>query len=316
MLDLHIHELLARVAYMYYEQEMTQSEIADELGLSRIKVHRLLRESRERDIVHITIDWPIRRDDTLEAALEKMFGLQTARVFTTGYDQPMTDLRMIGHLCARFMEDLLVDISRFAICWGRSTYEVVNAIRPGLRANIQIVQAVGTIPHSREDFDSSMLARQLAKKVGGQVLYLTSPLIADSANAAEVIRNQRSIQHTLAMASSADIALVGIGHLDPQTCSFVREGMMTERELQAAIDDGAVGDVAWRIFTSSGDLYPCALNDLIIGITIEDLRQIPMTIGVASGLNKARAIAGALRTQAINVLCTDDKTARAILELT
>lgn len=313
MLDLHTHELLARVAVMYYEQEMTQGEIADELGLSRIKVHRLLRESRERDIVHITIDWPIRRDPVLEEALQKSFGLSEARVFKTGYEQPTTDLRMLGHLCARFMEDLLGDISRFAICWGRSTYEVVNALRPGLRANIQIVQAVGTIPHSREDFDSSMLARQLAHKVGGQVLYLTSPLMADSASDAHVLRNQSSIRHTLAMASSADIALVGIGQLDPQTSGFVREGMMTEAELQAAIADGAVGDVAWRIYTSTGDLYPCALNDRIIGITLDELRQIPMTIGVASGINKAHAIAGALRTGALNVMCTDDKTARAVL---
>ncbi len=315
MLDLHTHELLARVALMYYEQEMTQAEIADELGLSRIKVHRLLRESRERDIVHITIDWPIRRDTVLEEALQQSFGLAEARVFRTGYEQPMTDLRMLGHLCARFMEDLMGGISRFSICWGRSTYEVVNALRPGLRANIQIVQAVGTIPQSRGDFDSSMLARQLAHKVGGQVLYLTSPLMADSASAAQVIRSQSSIQHTLTMASSADIALVGIGQLDPQTSGFVREGMMTEAELQSAIADGAVGDVAWRIYTSTGDLYPCALNDRIIGITLDELRQIPMTIGVASGASKVPAIAGALRTGAIDVMCTDDRTAHAVLNL-
>lgn len=315
MLDQSTHELLARIALMYYEQEMTQGSIADELGISRIKVHRLLREAREREIVNISIDWPIQRDHALEEALCAHFGLSQARVFMTGNDQPVSDLRILGQVCARFMEDMLGRVSRLAICWGRSTYEVIHAIRPGLRANIQIVQAIGSMPSSRGDFDSSMLARQLAQKLGGQVIYLTSPLMADDASAAQIIRSQSSIQHTLSMASSADIALLGIGQLDQSTSGFIREGLMSAEELHDIVADGAVGDIAWRVFDADGALYPCTLNDRIIGITLDDLRNIPITVGAACGVSKARAIAGALRTGTINVLCTDDRAARAVLAL-
>ena len=48
-------DLLSRIAWMYYNDEMTQKEIADRLGLSRIKVLRLLKQAREEGIVEIKI---------------------------------------------------------------------------------------------------------------------------------------------------------------------------------------------------------------------------------------------------------------------
>ena len=67
MMDLNHHELLAKVAAMYYEQEMTQNEIAASLDLSRVKIYRLLKEARESQIVRILIDWPSKRAIDLES---------------------------------------------------------------------------------------------------------------------------------------------------------------------------------------------------------------------------------------------------------
>ncbi|MBL8134456.1 MAG: sugar-binding transcriptional regulator [Anaerolineae bacterium] len=313
MLDPEAHEMLARVASMYYEQDMTQNEIADELGISRVKVYRLLRESRSRGVVQISIDWPIKRDAALERALAEAFALDEALVLRTALEQPLPVLRQLGYLGARYLEGLLKDISSLAICLGRSTFEVINAIRPDLQAHIRIVQAIGSMPYPREEYDSSMLARQLAQKLGGQVVYLNSPLMADTAHAAQVIRSQRNIQHALTMASSADIALLGIGNLDPQMSGFIREGFLNEDELAAFAQDGAVGDLAWRIFTQQGAIFPCDFNERVIGISLEDLRRIPTTVAVAAGSAKVPAMVGALRLGVINVLCTDDKTASALL---
>src|SRR6185503_4525391 len=175
------------------------------------------------------------------------------------------------HLAARYLEQLLKDSTTMAICIGRSTYEVISAIRPDFQANVQVVQAIGTMPYPKEEYDSSMLARQLAQKLGGQVMYLTSPLMADSAHGATIIRNQRKIQFTLEAARSADIALLGIGNLDPRTSGFVREGFLDSEKLTCFIDDGAVGDIVWRIFEANGDLFPCEFNDRVIGISLEEL---------------------------------------------
>jgi DNA-binding transcriptional regulator LsrR (DeoR family) len=73
--------------------------------------------------------------------------------------------------------------------------------------------------------------------------------------------------------------------------------------------------MAGQIFTLAGELHACQFNRRVIGITFDDLCRIPITIAVASGPAKARAILGALRTGTINVLASDDRTAREVLRL-
>ena len=51
-------ERLVNVARMYYEQDRTQSEIADRYGISRPMVSKLLKEARDRGIVTIRINAP------------------------------------------------------------------------------------------------------------------------------------------------------------------------------------------------------------------------------------------------------------------
>jgi DNA-binding transcriptional regulator LsrR (DeoR family) len=53
----------------------------------------------------------------------------------------------------------------------------------------------------------------------------------------------------------------------------------------------------------------------MIGLTIEEMKQIPNTIAVAMGADKVKAILGGLRTGVIDVLCTDVLTAREVLKL-
>ena len=314
MMDLNHHELLAKVAAMYYEQEMTQNEIAASLDLSRVKIYRLLKEARESQIVRILIDWPSKRAIDLESRLLREFGLEQALVLQTGATESALLLRQIAQMSARYLEEVLVDHASMSICFGSTTYEVISAIRSDFQANVKVMQATGSLSHALKEYDSSALTRQLAHKLGGEALYLSSPLMANNAAAAAVIREQEVVGHTLEQVRRADIALVGIGDLDPATSGFVKAGVADAQQLRSYRENGAIGDMAWQIFDSEGALYACELNQRIIGVTLDELRAVPCTIAVAVGLNKAAAILGALRTGAINVLCTDEDTAARMLE--
>lgn len=314
MIDAARHELLAKVAAMYYEGEMTQNDIAAALELSRVKVYRLLKEARESQVVRIHIDWPIKRSLELEARLVRQFDLERALALQTGATDSTLLQRQIAQLAARYLEGELVDGIALSICFGSTTYEVINAIRADFQVNVKVIQATGSLSRALKEFDSSALTRQLAQKLGGEALYLSSPLLADNAEAANIIRQQAVVSHTLAQARRADIALVGIGDLDPATSGFVRAGVAGSAQLRAYRERGAIGDMAWQIFDSAGELFPCELNQRIIGVTLDELRAVPRTIAVAVGVNKAAAIVGALRTGAIDALCTDEATAARILE--
>lgn len=314
-MDDNQRELLARVAMMYYEREQTQNEIAAALGLSRVKVHRLLNQARAQGVVEIKINWPIERDSGLEEALCQRFGLVEAIVLRTTTHNNNPILQRVGRLCASYLERVLSNGMTIALCLGSSTYEVINAISPHFHARVRVAQATGSMPFAVRDFDSATVAHQFARKLGGEVLYLSSPLIADSVEAAEVLRTQSEIRRTLDAAGRADLALLGIGNLDPATSGFVRAGFLTPEVLAALQADGAVGDMAGQIFTLPGERHACQFNRRVIGISFEDLRHIPITVAVACGVSKALAIVGALHTGTINVLGTDDETAREVVSL-
>lgn len=315
MLDPDLHELLAEVASLYYEEELTQNEIASRLGLSRVKVYRLLKQAREEQIVTILIDWPIKRDARLEREMCQRFGLAEALVVQSMSADQSASLHQLGQLAARYLEQVLQDGTTLTVCLGRSTYETINAIRPGFRARVRVVPALGNMPFAMREMDSGALARRLAQKLGGDGLDLSAPAMADSAAAAEVLRSQRDIRRTLEAAENADLALVGIGNLDSNQSGFIKGGFITPEEAKSLVGAGAAGDIAGRIFTADGQFHANAYNDRIIGISFEALRHIPRTIAVAMGLEKAQAIRGALRTGVVQVLCTDDHTANAVLNL-
>jgi len=314
-MDSTYRDMLADVADMYYLQDKTQSEIAEKLGLSRVKIYRLLKEARDAGVVEILIHRSRARNERLERELCERFNLSDALVLDTGGLEQAEVWRGIGEITARYIERQLKDNSTIAVCLGRTTYEVVHAIRPGLRVNVRIAQALGSIPFATQEVDSGTLARQLASKLGGEVLYLPSPMIADSAEAAGVLRRQPAIERTMAAARAADIALLGIGNLDPAHSPLIAAAAQGAERRAEIFADGAVGDIVGQIFTEDGRLHQHELTDRIIGLNLEELRRIPTVIAVALGVAKATAILGALRTGVVNVLGTDDAAASEILRL-
>ena len=314
MLTYEEHDLLAQVASMYYEQEMTQNEIAAELGFSRVKVYRLLKQARAEQVVQIIVHWPIKRNSGLERKLVDTFSLQEALVVRSMPETNSTTLRRVAQTGARYLERVLKEGMTLAVCIGRSTYEVIHAIRPGFQVGIDVAQAMGSIPFAIQEFDSGTLARELAQKLGGRVHYLSSPMMADSPEAAEVLRSQRSISRTLTAARQADVALLGIGNLELETSSLVKAGSVLPEELTTLVNAGAIGDIGGQIITRKGQLHTCEYNQRFVGLTLEELGAVPITIAVATGREIAKAILGALHTGVVKVLCTDDQTASEVLQ--
>ena len=314
------HDLLAEIASLYYELDLSQSEIGERLGLSRVKVYRLLKKAKEAQVVQITINWPIERDGSLEDALCRTFSLDRALVLKSAPQDfgPSGDgigLRRLGQTAARYLATALQDGMTLAVCLGRSSYEVISAFRPGTQVRVNVAQAMGSIPSAIPDLDSAALARQLARKLGGQIQLLSSPLFVNSPEAAKLLRTQPAIERTLHTARNADIALVGIGGIGPETTHYVEAELITADQLRQLEAEGAAGDIGGQFIRESGELHPCAMNQCMIGLTLDELRRIPNTIAVAAGTAKVRAMLGALRSGILNTLCTDQQTAAELVRL-
>ena len=93
--DMEFSRLLRKVAMAYYDDGLTQQQIGERFGLSRVKVSRLLRSAREEKVVQITITPPQSPNAQIEQQLERKYGLKEALVVTPSSYAPAT---LVGEL--------------------------------------------------------------------------------------------------------------------------------------------------------------------------------------------------------------------------
>ncbi len=308
-------KLLIEIATLYYYDGLTQREIAKRFGISRSNVSRLLKEARRRGIVKIKIKRKIQLDYDLQKEIENMFHLKDARTLKSSGLNYKEMLKELGAITAGYLKTILVKVSIIGMSWGTAIYEVVNAFEPEVYKDIEVIQMIGGIGAENPDIDGTELARRLAEKVGGRYRYLHAPLIVENADIKRAMMQERNIKGTLERVNKADIAIVGIGSTNPNVSSLVRAGYLNKKELNEIKKLGAIGDVCARHFDINGNLCQIDLNERVIGIDIDKLKDINYVIGIAGGKVKASAILGVLRGGYINVLISDDQAISEVLKL-
>lgn len=306
---------LARVASLYYDQRKTQQEVADDIGVSRSAVSRLLTEAREKGIVEIIVHYPWRNSPELERALTSSFGLRAARVLlreSKSYEQM---LQGIGTLAACYLSDILHNGVVIGVSWGTALYQTVMAMRQMALPAVEVVQMIGAVGSEDALVDGPVLAQLLANRLGGRYRYLHAPLTVQSEAGRAALLQERNIREALERAEQADVALVGIGSTVPELYSLLRAGYVSEEEAKRIREAGAVGDICAQHYALSGEWLDIEINRRIVGISLQKLSEVDVVIGVAGDVRKAPAILGALRGGYLDVLVTDDQAARRILEL-
>jgi DNA-binding transcriptional regulator LsrR (DeoR family) len=307
--------LLYKIARDYYLQNLTQNQIAQRLGLSRIKVSRLLRQAKREQIVTITLAAPSGVLADLEEEIESRYGLEEAVVVAS--EQTRTSAGLALELAPAAAECLIRRLSgeeTVGISWGTTLKAVVDAISAHEWPGIRIVQLTGGLGPVATQEHSTELARRMAEKFCAKLHLLSAPGIASDRGAAEAFRKDRQIADTLALAARVDVAVVGIGVLASDAFLMKDGRILSQKEFQQLKKAGAVGDIGLRAFDAAGSPVELEINDRVIGLTFEQLRKIPCLIAVAGGEEKVEAIRGALSSGIPKVLVTDGYTARRLLK--
>jgi DNA-binding transcriptional regulator LsrR (DeoR family) len=309
--------LLTKVSRLYYEQQFSEAEIAVRLHLSRPKVSRLLKDARRAGIVQIMIVPPHGIHTALETELEQVFQLQEAIVVDTGEpDHPDLGARSLGIAAARHLQESLQSGEVIGISWGKTLSWMVSAIRPQPTPRAKIVQIIGGLGQPTANVHATDLSRRLASALGCELALLPAPGIMDSRHSKDAVLSDSHIQQTISLFEDITVAYVGIGAPTPDSV-LVRDGsIITRAEIDQLVALGAVGDIALRFFDAQGDPLRHELDERVIGISLDELRHIDRVVGVAGGPDKLAAVRGALLGGYIDVLITDQRTARLLLEPT
>jgi len=307
--------LLADVAEMYYLEEKGQAEIARAVGVTRSMVSRMLKEAREKGIVEVRVNRPLRSEYDLELALTECFPLLGTYIVSSQRVSPENNLTYLGSAGALVLKRYLKPGIVLGISWGTSVSAAVDALQVEKSIPLKIVQLVGALGARNAEYDGHALVTRLAEKLGGEGYHLNAPFLCPNPETAAALLETQGIRESIDLGRSAEVALLGIGSTAPLYSSAYLAGYLPIDELQEIIQTGAVGDVAGVNFDIHGG-YVCAdFCKRLVTISNDDLTAIPVRIGIAGGQGKVTPILGALRGGFINFLVTDGDTARQVLEL-
>jgi DNA-binding transcriptional regulator LsrR (DeoR family) len=307
--------LIARVARMYYEWNMRQSTIAQQLGLSQATVSRLLNRSKQEGIIRISVNIPQGVYTEMEEHLVKKFHLRDAIVVDCLEDNEKSVQRDIGASAAYYLESAIRPNDVIGISsWSATLLALVDALHhvPN-KTGIKVVQILGGVGSPGSEVHASRLTSRLASLLNGEAVFLPAPGIVGSEAALQVLLQDEYVKHTLALFNQVTIALVGIGAIEPSPLLAQSGNIFSPQELQLLRQQGAAGDVLLRFFDEKGRLIDTGLEKRVISMSLEQLRQVDRAIGAAGGMRKYTGILGALRGGWINILITDQFTAQRLL---
>jgi deoxyribonucleoside regulator len=305
-------ELMLLVARLYHENQLTQEEIAGRMNLSRQKVSRLLIAAREQGIVKTMVLDPNPVDSLLVDELKNDFNLKEV-VLTSGETLDSSQLREgIGLAAAEYLQDSLRDDQLVGIGWGRTLFETVNLLRPDKPKRINVIPLIGGLGDISPFFQVNELTRRLSDAFSGTYRHLYVPAFIEDRNVLDNLVNSQEVRQVVEMWNRLDVALIGVGHVEFQQMSsmfFVNH--ITPPTLTLLEEQGTVGDICARFYNIQGDqVYP---EMGVIGISLDILKNTPNVVAIAGGMEKIRALVGALRGRYIKTLIIDTATARAVL---
>ncbi len=321
--------LLFEVARLHYEEDLTQARVAKLLGLTRVKVNRLLQEARQEGIVQFLVvprmeDAYLRR---LEADLATRYDLLDVTLIpgreeildnTLPRNGQQALVEQMAQRAAFYLDRILDNQSVMCINWGRVMRSVVDHLRPTrMLRTLNVLPFLGMLSSRADAFEANLLAREVAQAYGGDYDWLISPAIVRDLQQREAVQQLPLVKEVLAALQQATVAITAIAPADSKASTIVRRGLLAEEEVTEVIKMGAIGEICSWWFNENGDevqetsYYP-------IGLGLSGLRRMvaegKRVIGVV-GADQHRfdAIYAALQGRLINVLVTDHITAQHLL---
>lgn len=307
-------ETMTEIATLYYVHGETQEAIAGRLGMSRIKVGRMLKRAQAEGIVDVRVRQHPTVSAEIEQALMQRFGIRRALIALDHADAEL-QRHEVSSLVADHLARSLEDGAVVAVGMGRNVGTVADNVFTRRTYRCAFICAIGGSLRAGEYMNPDHICRRLAAKFGGESETLYAPAMVANAALRDAMLDNPTVRQTLDRARRADIAMIGVGDLS-ENSNMVRMGWFSPQEIAEARLSGTVGDMMGYDFIDlHGRPSHTPMQGRVIGLTIGDLARIPEVIAIASESTKAAGILGALRTGVIDVLATSATNAHTILHL-
>ena len=315
--------LVLKAAYLYYISEKPQTQIAEELGISVTTVSRLLKRAKEEKIIEFVIRDPFVECIEIERQLKEILGLKEVIVAPAvdmedvgQQEDPENVKKLVALEAARYLQRIIKKGDVIGFTWGSTVYQMINYLNPAQKVEADFVTLHGSLASSVAEWDVRTLVTRSAKAFSGKKHILLTDTLMSSPEITELLKNEKSISQVYAMFERVNIAINGIGAFYPETTTVLANPeYLPQKDLEELRNCGVVADLIVRFIDINGNECNTSLKDRTLSINLEQFKNIPKKITIASGVQKAYAIIAAIKGGLIDTLIIDSRLGTELLKI-
>ena len=304
--------LISEICWHYYINEMTQSEIAKMLGLTRLRVNQSIQQAKAMGMVKVQVESPFVTRLEQQEELRQALGVEKVLVVPANrenYDYHAS----VGAGLANYLGSELKagKWKRIGVSWGASLQSAIEHLPRHSMPDTEVLALMGGTVIGAS-FNAFSVASGFAEKLDASYSLLVAPIyLPDGVDRATFLA-QDIYQSHLKKCLKADAALLVVGDITEQSY-IVKYGLpkdITPANLRKA---GAVGDLLGRYLDKDGNEIDHPINNRTAGVELKELAKIPNKILIAAGKHKVPIIRAVAKRGDIDTLITDDVTAECLL---
>lgn len=295
--------LMTKAAWYYYFDGMTQQHVADQMGISRMRVIKLLEKSRQTGIIQFRLRKDGENRMRMERGLMDEFGLKDAFVVPAASAKGNTNAG-VAEAASMYISERLDENALINIGYGDTPSRILNNLATVAEKTLTCVSLTGGVSYYLPDTRSNVFNAKLH--------LIPTPLLVSSKEMAEALRMEASVSELSRMVALSQFTVVGVGAMHPSATIF-KSGVLNNNDFLFLSMQGAAGDLLSHFIDKDGAVIDTPLEQRLISTPLSTLKTLQNVIGVAAGDSKVDAIRAALHGGYLDVLITDDRTASQLL---
>jgi len=321
---------LEKIVELHFKNKVSQTEIAELLGISQTTVSRSIKKAEERGLIQAYLNDVYTDEVTKKRQLicEK-YGLKAVLILLHAdiySSEGMPFLTRLGELGAKYVEKILKDFIRIAVAHGRTLFFLIKALQER-RMNCEITPLTlmrgidleeGKIPAA---INAIFLAGKFWRDYNWDEQLPVFRADINNKSITEIVGSMSEepyVKESLERIRNCDLLLTSVGPLYKES-TIVRGAEKMGISFAELAKAGIVGTICHTPVDINGKPSKFTeLNKLPISVPLSDIRKLSLdekrdVILVSGGIEKREIIKTALMGNYCNVLVTDAPVADFLL---
>ncbi|KUM99636.1 transcriptional regulator [Streptomyces yokosukanensis] len=302
----------AAMARRFYLEGRSKTEIAQEFGISRFKVARMLETALHNGLIRLEVRLPAELDAERSDALRTRYNLRHCVVLASTEGEPggaVLATRRLGAVAAGLLTEIVTEADVLGLVWGPEIEALGRELT--VLARCKVVQLCGVTPLRPVDSSAVEAVRRAASIARGPVYAIHAPLLLPDGAAARMLRRQPGITEAVNQFRHLTKAVVSVGAWGPGLSTIYDALDDDAREQYRSL--GTCAEVVGQLLDADGRPVAPELTERIIAISFDELRDVPDVILLADGEERAAATSAALKTGLFNGIVTHTAVAEHLL---